>query len=133
MKKVSHRGEVAEWSLNPLWTKVDRVTHEEFGLLHLFLVSRGRRLAVATFLGPAEKESFAAALTAAIGEAKRGPTRSVIPPPVGEGWSPKATGWGPARKMAPPPVRSLRSRHPPRFAGRDKAEIGWFAVAYRPK
>ncbi len=76
VKKVSHRGEVAEWSLNPLWTKVDRVTHEEFGLLHLFLVSRGRRLAVATFLGPAEKESFAAALSAAIGEAKRGPTRN---------------------------------------------------------
>jgi uncharacterized membrane protein len=78
VKKVSHRGEVAEWSLNPLWVKLDRVTHEEYGLLHLFLVSRGRRLAVAGFLGPSEKESFAAALSAAIGEAKRGPTRTVL-------------------------------------------------------
>jgi len=81
VKKVSHRGEVAEWSLNPVWVRLDRVTHEEFGLLHLFLVSRGKRLAVATFLGPKEKESFATALSAAIGEAKRGPTRTLIPPP----------------------------------------------------
>jgi uncharacterized membrane protein len=81
VKKVSHRGEVAEWSLNPLWVKLDRVTHAEYGLLQLFLVSRGRRLTVAGFLGPAEKETFAAALAAAIGEAKRGPTRTVIPPP----------------------------------------------------
>ena len=81
VKKVSHRGEVAEWSLNPVWVRLDRVTHEEFGLLQLFLVSRGKRLAVAAFLGPKEKESFAAALAAAIGEAKRGPTRTLIPPP----------------------------------------------------
>ena len=76
LRKVSHRGEVREWSLNPLWTQLDREHHEEFGLLRLFLVSRGRRLAVASFLSPEEKESFAAALAAALGEAKRGPTRT---------------------------------------------------------
>ena len=76
VKKVSQRGEVAEWSLNPVWVQIDRETHEEYGLMRLFLVSRGRRLAVAGFLGPAEKETFAAALSAAIGEAKRGVTRS---------------------------------------------------------
>jgi uncharacterized membrane protein len=79
VRKVSHRGEVAEWSLNPVWVKLDRITHEEYGLLHLFLVSRGRRLAVAGFLGPAEKKTFADALSIAIGEAKRGPTRTVLP------------------------------------------------------
>ena len=77
LRKVSHRGEVAEWSLNPLWVKLDREVDEEFGIAHLFLVSRGRRLPVAGFLAPNEKESFAAALGAAIGEAKRGPTRTV--------------------------------------------------------
>jgi uncharacterized membrane protein len=77
VKKVSHRGEVAEWALNPVWTTLDRETHEEFGLLGLFLVSRGKKLAVAGFLGPAERETFATALSAAIGEAKRGPTRSM--------------------------------------------------------
>jgi uncharacterized membrane protein len=78
VRRVSHRGEVAEWTLNPVWTRLDRETHEEFGLLRLFLVSRGRRLSIASFLSPMEKESFAAALSAALGEAKRGPTRTVI-------------------------------------------------------
>jgi len=76
LRRVSHRGSVAEWTLNPVWTKLDRETHEEFGLLRLFLVSRGRRLSIAGFLSPKEKESFAAALSAALGEAKRGPTRT---------------------------------------------------------
>ena len=59
-----------------MWTQLDRETHEDFGLLRLFLVSRGRRLSVAGFLSPKEKESFAKALSAALGEAKRGPTRA---------------------------------------------------------
>jgi uncharacterized membrane protein len=75
VRKVTHRGKVSEWSLNPVWTRLDRETHEDFGLMRLFLVSHGKRLAVASFLGPDEKETFAAALSAAIGEAKRGPTR----------------------------------------------------------
>jgi uncharacterized membrane protein len=78
VRKVSHRGKVSEWTVNPLWVKLDRETHEEFGIESLFLVSRGRRLPVATFLGPQEKESFAVALGAAINEAKRGPTRTVF-------------------------------------------------------
>ena len=78
VKKVSHRGEVAEWSLNPVWTRLDHETHDEYGLLRLFLVSRGHRLAVASFLSPKEKESFAAALSIALGEARRGPTRAVV-------------------------------------------------------
>ena len=78
LRRVSHRGEIAEWTLNPVWTQLDREKHEEFGLLKLFLVSRGRRLSVAGFLSPKEKESFAAALSAALGEARRGPTRAVV-------------------------------------------------------
>ena len=78
LRKVSHRGKAAEWTLNPLWTRIEREMHEEFGLLRLSLVSRGWRLAVAGFLGPMEKESFATALSAALAEAKRGPTRMVM-------------------------------------------------------
>jgi uncharacterized membrane protein len=78
LRRVSHRGEIAEWTLNPVWTQLDREKHEEFGLLKLFLVSRGRRLSVAGFLSPKEKESFAAALSAALGEARRGPTRAIV-------------------------------------------------------
>jgi uncharacterized membrane protein len=76
VRKVSAKGQVAEWSLNPVWVRLERETHEEFGLLRLFLVSRGRKLAIAGFLGPDEKASFAKALGDAISEAKRGPTRT---------------------------------------------------------
>jgi uncharacterized membrane protein len=78
LRRVSHRGAVKEWSLNPVWTQLAREQHAEFGLLRLFLVSRGGRLPIAGFLSPKEKESFATALASALGEAKRGPTRAVV-------------------------------------------------------
>jgi uncharacterized membrane protein len=77
VRKVSHHGVVREWTLNPVWVQLDRIVHEEFGIERLFLVSRGRRLQIAGFLGPDEKASFARALSAALGEARRGPTRTV--------------------------------------------------------
>jgi len=76
VRKVSARGRVHEWTLNPLWVRLERIVHEEFGIERLFLVSHGRRLAIANFLSPNEKESFARALANALGEAKRGPTRN---------------------------------------------------------
>jgi uncharacterized membrane protein len=78
VRKVSHHGRVREWTLNPLWVRLHRDVHEEFGVQRLFLVSQGRRLAIAGCLGPSEKESFAHALSAALGEAKRGPTRTTF-------------------------------------------------------
>jgi uncharacterized membrane protein len=77
VRQVSHRGKASEWSFNPVWVRLEREGTEEFGVERLFLVSRGRRLPIASLLGPKEKESFAAALAAAINEAKRGPTRTV--------------------------------------------------------
>ena len=78
VRKVSERGEVAQWTLNPLWVRLDRETTDEFGLVRLFLVSRGRKYAVAGCLGPRERESFAQDLAAALGEARRGPTRTAF-------------------------------------------------------
>jgi uncharacterized membrane protein len=78
VRKVSHRGEVAEWTLNPVWVRLDREVHEEFGIERLFLVSHGRRFPIAAFLGPHEKAEFAVALSAALAQARRGPTRTGI-------------------------------------------------------
>ncbi|MGE3148375.1 MAG: DUF2244 domain-containing protein [Pseudorhodoplanes sp.] len=78
VRQVSAKGAVVEWALNPLWVRLDRETIEEFGLTRLFLISRGRKFPIATCLGPWERESFAARLSAAIAEAKRGPTRTVL-------------------------------------------------------
>ena len=78
VRQVTHKGKTSEWTMNPLWTQVQREAHEDFGLLRLFLVSRGLRLLVARFLAPPEREQFADALSAALGEAKRGPTRTAV-------------------------------------------------------
>ena len=77
LRQVSHRGRAREWVLNPLWVRLDKVVHEEFGIERLSLVSRGKELAIAGFLGPEEKAKFAAALSNALAEARRGPTRTV--------------------------------------------------------
>src|SRR6266850_1763114 len=78
VRRVSHRGHVVEWVLNPLWVRLDQKAHAEFGIERLYLVSKGRRVSVASFLGPDEKASFAKALTAALQAAKRGPTYNPI-------------------------------------------------------
>jgi uncharacterized membrane protein len=78
VRKVNQRGGVRQWTLNPVWVRLDRIVHEEFGIERLFLVSHGRRLSIASALGPDEKASFARALAKALGEAKRGPTRTVF-------------------------------------------------------
>ena len=46
--------------------------HDQFGVEQLALVSRGRRLTIASCLGADEKASFANALTNALVAAKRG-------------------------------------------------------------
>jgi uncharacterized membrane protein len=78
LRKVSHHGTSREWVLNPLWVKLDKVVQEEFGIERLYLISRGKQLAIASFLGPDEKASFAQQLGRALSEAKRGPTRTVL-------------------------------------------------------
>ena len=74
VRRVSHRGHVVEWVLNPLWVRLDQKTHAEFGIERLYLISRGRRVSIGSFLGPDEKASFAKALLAALQSAKRGIT-----------------------------------------------------------
>jgi len=78
VRRVSHRGHVAEWVLNPLWVRLEQEADEEFGIERLYLVSRGRRLIVGHFLGPEEKASFAKALMEALNAARRGPTYNPV-------------------------------------------------------
>ncbi len=74
VRRISHRGHVAEFVLNPLWVRLDQKIHAEFGVERLYLISKGRRVSIGSFLGPEEKASFAKALLAALQAAKRGPT-----------------------------------------------------------
>lgn len=78
IRKVSAKGKMREWTLNPLWVRLEREDHEEFGVQRLFLAWRERRLTIGHFLSPDEKDSFSQALGAALADARRGPTRTVF-------------------------------------------------------
>ena len=78
VRRISHRGHVVEFVLNPLWVRLDQISHAEYGIEKLYLVSRGRHLSIGSFLGPDEKASFAKALTAALQAARRGPTHNPV-------------------------------------------------------
>ena len=77
VRQVGHRGTTTEMKFNPLWVTLEREADPEFNAGKLFLVSRGRKFAIAGYLSPKEKHAFARALQAALHEARRGPTRSV--------------------------------------------------------
>jgi len=74
VRRVGHRGQVSEWVFNPLWVRLDQEVDEDYGIEHLYLISRGRQIQIAGFLGPEEKASFYKALVGAINAARRGPT-----------------------------------------------------------
>lgn len=73
LAKVTAKGQRAEWRFNPVWVRLEREEHEEFGTQRLTLVSRGHWIEVAKFLGPEEKAIFASDFLLALNEAKRGP------------------------------------------------------------
>ncbi|MCO5132611.1 MAG: DUF2244 domain-containing protein [Xanthobacteraceae bacterium] len=73
VRRTDYRGAATEWVFNPLWVRLDRTVHQEYGIERLCLVSRGRSLAIAQCLGPDEKSSFASALANALQAARRGP------------------------------------------------------------
>jgi uncharacterized membrane protein len=77
VRKVSHHGATTEMTFNPLWVKLEREADPEFNAGQLYLVSRGKKFAIAGYLSPKEKDAFTAALQAALNEAKRGPTRTI--------------------------------------------------------
>jgi uncharacterized membrane protein len=78
VRRINHRGHVVEFVLNPLWVQLDQKSDAEFGIEELYLVSKGRRVSVAGFLGPDEKASFAKVLMAALQAARRGPTYNPV-------------------------------------------------------
>lgn len=78
LRKVSHRGKEAVWRSNPAWTKLEREHDEDYGLMKLSLVSRGRSTSVASALSPQERAGFADALGSALASARRGPDYGAV-------------------------------------------------------
>ncbi len=73
LAKVSAKGARQEWRFNPIWVRLRREDHQEFGLQKLELLSRGAAVEVAGFLGPDAKADFARDLNSALADARRGP------------------------------------------------------------
>ena len=71
-RRSAPRARRAEWRFNPSWVRLERQEHEEFGTQRLDLVSRGERVEMAGFLGPAAKADLADRLTRALAQARRG-------------------------------------------------------------
>ena len=78
LRRISHRGQVVELVFNPLWVKLDQERDDEYGIERLYLASRGKRVAIGSFLSPGEKASFSKALMAALNTARRGPTYNPV-------------------------------------------------------
>ena len=59
VRRVSHRGHVVEWVLNPLWVQLEQTGDAEFGIERLYLVSRGRRVSRrAAFWDPTKRQAL---------------------------------------------------------------------------
>ncbi|MGL4239986.1 MAG: DUF2244 domain-containing protein, partial [Beijerinckiaceae bacterium] len=65
-----------EWRFNPLWVKLWREDHAEFGTQRIALVEGRTSVEMGAFLGAEEKADFAGALREALAEARKGPRLS---------------------------------------------------------
>lgn len=72
LARVSHRGARQEWHFNPLWTKIERVEDEEFGLRKLTLISRRQKVDVARDAAPCVRASIAEEIGRALAKVKKG-------------------------------------------------------------
>jgi uncharacterized membrane protein len=72
-RRVTWRGRQSEWTFNPLWVKLAKEEHAEFGTQRIALVEGKRSVEMGAFLGPEEKADFASALKQALATAKAGP------------------------------------------------------------
>ena len=70
---ISPSGIAVETGFNPYWARLEVDRHPEIGVTGVRIASHGNRLDVARFLGPREREVFAAALGAALASVRSSP------------------------------------------------------------
>lgn len=73
VKKVSASGRTRQYQFNPYWARLEIDRRPDRLISGLRIASHGKRLEVASFLGPDERESFSAAFSAALVEARTAP------------------------------------------------------------
>jgi uncharacterized membrane protein len=70
VRKVSASGRAREFGFNPYWARLEIDRRHDRLISRLSIASHGKRLDIAGFLGPNERESFAAAFSAALAEVR---------------------------------------------------------------
>ena len=68
--QISPRGVARETGFNPYWARLEVDRQPDVGVTALRIASHGARLTVGSFLAPVEKESFAAAFSAALAKVR---------------------------------------------------------------
>jgi uncharacterized membrane protein len=71
VRKVDAKGRKREFRFHPYWARLE-IERSDESVVGLRIASHGRRLALGRFLGPADRESFAAALGDALRVARGG-------------------------------------------------------------
>lgn len=75
VRKVDAKGRAREFRFHPYWARLE-VERTAEAVVGLRITSHGRRLPLGRFLGPADRESFAAALGEALRSARSGEAMS---------------------------------------------------------
>jgi uncharacterized membrane protein len=73
VRRIAADGRASAIDLNPYWVRLEIDRRPGLGITGLRLASHGRRHPIGGFLGPDERETFAAALAAALAEARATP------------------------------------------------------------
>jgi uncharacterized membrane protein len=71
VRAISWRGKVREARFNPLWTRLERKEHPDFGLEMLALVQGRSRIEIAACLGREQRAEFADAFQSALQKSRR--------------------------------------------------------------
>lgn len=74
--RTTPRGETSAAEFNPYWARIEVERHPEAGVTRVTVASHGRRLDIAGFLGPWERESLVGALSAALAKARATPAQA---------------------------------------------------------
>ena len=66
VRRIAPDGKTQDFAFNPYWARFEVERHPEWGVMRMVLTSHGRRLAIGSFLGPDDRESFAEAFRKAL-------------------------------------------------------------------
>jgi uncharacterized membrane protein len=73
VRQVTPSGRTREHRFHPYWAKLKVTRIDDEGVVRLAIASRGQTLTIGSFLNPADRETFAAALAAALGSVHGAP------------------------------------------------------------